>query len=267
MAEKLPILIIVPHGGNKVPSELLGHEAVNEFDLFIQSDTCANELFAFDKNILAKIDTNISSLFIDLDRPFNAIPPGNHDGVMKLTTFNEKKIFREKTLPDDLAISNMVKRYYLPFHETIEKIIKTGDVRLILECHTFMAVAPRTARDAGAPRPVILLENQATYNNETVNTCDDPLTLNLLDTLRKAFSNENESIIEKCLLSKYPSKGHILNTYGPGNIPMIRLSLSKALFLNDDYFSYDYLRVDEIRIMQLKEKLWSAIERFYRKNF
>ncbi|TFH42908.1 MAG: hypothetical protein E4G96_02420, partial [Chrysiogenales bacterium] len=113
---RLPILVIIPHGGYTIPEELSGYEAVGTFDLFIQSDSCANEIFSFGDRVTGTVDTGISRLFVDLDRPYTALRPGQ-DGVIKRTALDGKSVFIEDQFPDEIAIANILQRYYLPFHE------------------------------------------------------------------------------------------------------------------------------------------------------
>jgi N-formylglutamate amidohydrolase len=267
MKRKLPILIIIPHGGYSVPEEMSGLEDLDRFQLFLYADTCANSLFAFEDKVSAKLDTNISRLFIDLDREKTEVPPASGDGVIKKTAHDGTALFRNGSFPDHIAISNLIRRYYLPFHDTIQKIIDTGEVRLIIECHTMLAVSPETSRRPGRPRPIISLENSVESRGKDILTCEKGLAADFADILKKNFSDEKETVTESVQVNNPRTGGHILNTYGRGDIPMLRLSLSKSLFINDRFFSYDFMKVDEIRIQKLKTMLWQSIEKFYRKNF
>lgn len=265
MKARLPILIIIPHGGQAVPDELSGYEQIDRFGIFIESDTCANELFAFE-DVVAKIDTYISRLFVDLDRSPLMIPPVSSDGVIKKETLCGRRIFKEGVFPDEIAITNILKRYYLPFHETIAKIIDSGELKLIIECHTMMPVGPRNSFDAGRPRPLITVENIINRNGDSLLTCPIELARSFITVLNKRFNNEDNTIAGRLSLNKQRSMGYILEKYGLGEIPMLRLSISRSLFLNDNYFNYDYLEVDALRIDELKEKIWSAIDKFVSKH-
>jgi N-formylglutamate amidohydrolase len=262
----LPILIIIPHGGAKVPEELSGYESVSKFDLFMQSDACANDLFSYGDLVAGTIDTDISRLFIDLDRPYTALPPAQ-DGVIKKSTLYGKPVFRESLFPDEIAISNVLRRYWVPFHDAVKKIIETGNVKLIVECHAMMAVGPKISRDPGKPRPIVRLENIIPRKEGTASTCDIEIVKSFMEHLKKPLAREENTIAEKFMISGDPSGGFILAQYGAGPVPMIRLSISRALFLNDTYFSYDYLRVDELRIRHLRNLMWDAIEKFFDRTF
>jgi N-formylglutamate deformylase len=261
---QLPILIIIPHGGYNVPEELFGNEAVSKFDLFMQSDTCANDLYSFGDRIAATMDTDISRLFIDLDRAYTSLR-NEQDGVIKKSTRFGKPVFRDDHFPDDIAIANMIQRYWVPFHDAIKKIINTGSVRLILECHTMMAVGPKMSRDPGKPRPLIMIEHLVREKEMSRETCGTGLAGGLMEQMEKSFAGEENTITEKFIISDMPADGFIMKSCGNRGIPMLRVSLAQSLFLNDSHFSYDYLRVDDLRIQHLRKCLWESIERFYHK--
>ena len=266
MDKKLPILIIIPHGGYNVPDELSGYEKINDFDIFFEADTCANQIFSFENRVAAKLDTRISKLFIDLDRPFSDIPPQTENGVIKKRTLSGKKIFKDDIFPDEIAISNLLRRYYFPFHETVDKILKTGDIKLIIECHTMNAVAPERADDAGNPRPLCSVQNIIPEKNNK-KSCSDESAEILCNCLSKNLANESSSITGIIKLNQPEFGGFVSRKYGAGIIPLLKLSLSKALFMNDKHFSYEYMKIDEIRINQIKKIIWNSIEESYSQMF
>ena len=265
MNKKLPIIIIVPHGGDKVPEELSGFEDVDKFDLFFESDTCANELFDFENHVIANINSNISRLFVDLDRPLYQMPQKSLDGVIKKVSLTGKKIYKEKIFPDEIAISNILKRYYIPFHKKIETLISSNDIKFIIECHTVMAVGPKNSSDYGKPRPLIIIENRKNDDKQSILTCPDEHAKSLLESLKKTFSDEDTTVAGRFSFNRPSFNGYILKKYGCSEIPMLRMSISKSLFLNDNYFSYEYLKVDDLRIEELRKKIWSSISHFVNK--
>lgn len=261
---KLPILIIIPHGGQLIPDELSGYEQIDRFGVFIDSDSCANQLFNFEEAAV-KIDTYISRLFVDTDRSPLALPSRSYDGVIKKESISGRAVFEGKAFPDNIAISNIIRRYHLPFHDAIGRSIKNDGIKFILECHTMMPVGQRNAPDAGRPRPLVSIGNIAEEKCNSALTCPKRLAEAFLERFNKPFSNENYTVTSKYLISKQ-SGGYIMEKYGTGKIPMLRLSISTSLFLTDKYFNYDYLTVDENRIDELKRKIWIAIEGFITKD-
>ncbi len=245
---KLPILIIVPHGGFRIPEELSGYEGVNDFDLFYESDACANEIFQFRDESLAYIDTYLSKLFVDMDRGPLELPPANDDGVIKRYTSQGKPVYGAGVFPDEIAVAAMIRRYHVPFHETIARVIATGEIRLILDCHTMMAVGPPGARDAGKPRPLVSVQNLIETPNGKEITADDIIARELLDALGREFSGEDSTVARRFSYNGPFFHGYLMGKYGQGAVPMLKLSLSRALFFNEKHFSYEYLKVDPLRL-------------------
>jgi formiminoglutamase len=262
MKSKYPILIVIPHGGYSIPEELSEYAGIDEFSLFMEADSCANEIFAFRDSVAGLLDTGISRLFVDLNRPYQAVPPKSHDGVIRKTTTRGKELFAGGCFPDEIAIAGLLKRYYFPFHDRINSAVKSGKLRLIIECHTVAPVGPDSAGDAGRPRPVASVENIIESDGSVMETCRRDLASGLLSEIENSLRGEDDGTGRRFAMKEGPSRGYIMKKYGHGAVPLVRLNISRSLFLNEKYFSYEYLRVDEIRIRRLRAMIWKAIERF-----
>lgn len=265
--KKFPILIIIPHGGYKIPIELANYTELADFDLFLSADTCANEIFSFEKETIATINTHISKLFIDQNRAPNTIIEENeNDGLVKRVNSFQKNIFKEDCFPDEIAINNILKRYYNPFHDTIKKILTENNIKLIIECHTVMGIGPKNAKDSDKLRPIVTLHNLMKNKDKTIETCSMSFAKSLIEQLQKNFSNEKEiSLEDPFIISKKPLNDYLIQEFS-GKVPYIRIDISRSLFLNDKYFNYDYLKVDQIRLKDLKKRTWKAIEKAYTRH-
>lgn len=267
MGKKYPILMVIPHGGYKVPEELSETVALNDFQIFMEADTCANEIFNMRNIVSATIDSQISRFFIDTDRSYLSLPPKHSDGVVKTSTLRAIPVFKEGYYPDEIAISAILKRYYMPFHETMDKILATGDIALILSCHTVMPIGPKMTADYNSPRPIVSIENTANIKGETVKTCPDNMATAFLKAVAGEFAKDGSGINNPFTLKNEPTKSYIAEKYQPRRIPILRLNLSKALFLNEKHFSSDSLKVDENRLADINSRLVKAIGRFGRAIF
>lgn len=256
----LPLLIIIPHGGCLVPSELSGFEAVDEFDIFLESDTCANQIFGLREEAHV-IDTDISRLFVDMDRPYTALPPATGDGVIRVTTHSQRQVFHEGTFPDHLAISNILRRYYFPFHEAIEKTRDAGNIRMILECHTMPAVEPAEHGSHGRPNPLFSLESLVKGDSEE-STCPVKLLDEFKNCILSQFSREEETITDRMEINARVRNGYLLKKYGTESTPMVRFSISRSLFLNERYWNPSTLEVDTDRLREIRTGLGKALKRF-----
>lgn len=263
MMKKIPILIIIPHGGYLVPEELEGYQNVTPFDILFEADTCANDLFSFDDFVAATITTDVSRLFVDVDRDPLSVPPAFADGVIKKVTSQDKEVFLDDVFPDDIAIANLIQRYYVPFHETIDKILRAGAVKCVLICHTMKVVAPPAALDRGRPRPLVTVNNVVKKGDDIIPTAPDDLARLLLDSFRREFGTEDATVAERFSFNNPLFTTHLQKKLSHYDVPVITVSLSRSLFFNEKYFSYEYLTVDAVRIRQLRERLRGAVKRVF----
>ena len=264
--KKIPVLIVIPHGGYRVPEELAEFAAVEDSDILLSADTCANDLFCADDLCAAVLNTHISRLFVDVDRAPLDIPPKTPDGVIKTETVFGREIFPEGVFPDEIALTGLLKRYYFPFHSTLKKIRTSGDIQLILECHTVHAVGPKHAYDKNRPRPVISLQNTIEKDGKIIETAPLETVQEILAAFKKSLSGEEAADSGSFRISDIPSQGYLMQKHS-GTIPYVRLNLSRGLFLNESYFNYDYGKIDQIRIDELRKKIKTAITRFGGKVF
>lgn len=260
---KLPILIIIPHGGGKVPEELESHVLVDETELFLSSDSCANEIFDFTDKCAGVINTHISKLFVDLNRNQLEIPPRSQDGVIKPLTPYGKNIFEGEQFPDEIAIANILRRYYNPFYDTLEKIMKSGEVRLIVECHTSMGIGLRHTAQADQPLPLATITNRISRDGKTVQTCQDTAAMMILELLKKNLGTSGGPK-EEYVLYNHHYHGNLMKHFAK-YIPYLRLDISRSFFFDDRYFNFDYMKVDQLRIKELRKRIWAAIEKAYTK--
>jgi len=258
---KLPVLIIIPHGGKEVPDELTGNEILSPEDIFFESDAGANRIFYSPMTVAEPVSTVISKLFVDPDREFTALSPVTVDGVIKTRTSMNREVFRQKCYPDEIAISNILERYYFPFHESIRGAIRSGGIRLILECHTHAAVGPVNAPDAGRPRPLVITKYTADSDSGVKKTAAPDLAMELASITGRMIQREGETVSEKYSVAIHDTRGCLMHRYAAA-APMLVLSVSRALFLNDRHFHMESLTIDSARLDRIGGLIFSGIEKF-----
>ena len=262
--EKLPILIIIPHGGDKIPEEMEEIAAVEQFELLMSSDTSSNDLFAFEKQCSAVLSTHISKLFVDLNSSPYDIPPKTDFGLIKKFTPYGKNVFQEDFFPDEISISALVHRYYIPFQDAVSKILKTNEIELVIECHTINAIGTRYSDNPDRPNPLVRITNFMEDKGREKKTAPDIYASILLENLKSKFEKEQHLTKNGFQISAKPNRGNIVRSHF-GRIPYLRLDISRGLFLNDSYFNPDFLKIDQIRIKDLRKRIFMSIEKMYKK--
>ena len=70
-----PFLISVPHGGTEVPAIIRPLLLLDNDELCYYCDPLTRTIFGFEDRVAAYIDTSISRMVVDLNRPPLPLPP------------------------------------------------------------------------------------------------------------------------------------------------------------------------------------------------
>jgi len=267
MTEKLPFLIIIPHSGLEVPEELSGYENVSPLNIFFEADAGAESIFSFYDSVLKTISSPVSKIFVDMDREYKLLSPVTADGVIKSKTSMNREVFKTDCYPDEIAISNILNRYYFPFHESIRNSFKEFNFKAIIECHTHMPVGPANSQDKGMPRPLVTTSYTVDTDSGVKQTASADMAIELAAAVAKNLSREGETVSDIFRVSDHEGKGFIMKNYSLSGIPVLRLSISRSLFLNENYFNLERMTIDERRLYRISTLVKSGLEKFYRKCF
>lgn len=261
MSRRLPLLLVTPHGGCEVPDELAGYENLSTQDIFFESDAGANTIFNSSATAEQPISSAMSRLFIDPDREFSQLYPKTSDGVIKMKTSMNLEVFKKNCYPDEIAISNILDRYYFPFHESVRNAVNRRKIKTIIECHTHAAVGPLNARDPGMPRPLVLTGYLAHSETGTGRAALPGMASELAAIIGRLMMKEGDTVADKFRTVRHDSSGCLMQLYGTV-VPMIYLSVSRALFLNDRDFRLEDLTIDQARLLRLGKIINSGLEKF-----
>lgn len=267
MTEKLPFLIIIPHSGLNIPEELFGYENVSPLNIFFESDAGAESIFTADDYALKTISSKVSKIFVDMDREYKLLSPVTPDGVIKSRTSMNREVFKKDCYPDEIAISNILNRYYFPFHELIRNSIKDMKFKAIIECHTHMPVGPANSQDKGMPRPLVITGYTVDTDSGVKQTAPVDMALELASSVAKVLSKEGETVSDIFRVSDHDYKGFIMKNYSLAGIPVLNLSISRSLFLNEEYFNLERMIIDDRRLQKIGTLVKTGLEKFHRKCF
>ena len=253
---KLPVLLSIPHGGTKRPSELDGHLCITERDKFNDSDPFVAEIYGLGDKVQRVIKTDIARAFVDLNRSLQDLPPKNPDGLIKNSTCYDKPIYLKGKEPDDSLRKMLIEMYYKPYHRQIQKSMSELDLQLCLDCHSMAEFAPSISPDKdNAARPLFCISNQdgKTSSHEMIEL--------LAECICKSFL-----IDEKDVKLNEPFKGgHITRTYGNNPIPWIQVEMNRNMYLDEKWFDSEKLVIDKSRLASLNEMFSKTLNLYFDK--
>lgn len=252
---KFPILLSIPHGGMEKPSELEGHLCITKNDLFDDIDPFVQEIYDLN-SVECVIKSDIARTFVDLNRSLQDLPPKNPDGLIKSCTCYQKPIYLKGQEPDELLKNILIQKYYLPYHRTIQKNIKSLDLQLCLDCHSMASFAPSISPDGNKKkRPLFCLSNQ------DGKTSSEEMIKLLATSIAKSF----EIDISKIKLNDPFHGGYITKTYGNNPIPWIQIEMSRELYLSKPWFDENSLSIEPSYLKKLNNKFENSLNLFMSK--
>jgi formiminoglutamase len=259
---KYPFLISIPHGGLEIPSEVAGRFALSKKEISWYCDPSTRMLFDFGQSVEATIDTRVSRMVIDLNRPPLPLPPKDPDGIIKVRTVDGRQVYRPGQLPDLPLIHRLMMKWYFPYHQRIDELIDQNPVSIAFDCHSMLPYGSAEQTDAGKCRPLICLGNYGDENGQakhgSLTTCPPDWIARLAESFRENFSGIGEVAINTPFSGGFISNAH----YWRKGIPWIQIEINRALYENDttrEYLNND--RVDQVR--ELRNKIWQILARFW----
>jgi N-formylglutamate deformylase len=262
--KRYPFLISVPHGGTEVPEIIRPLLLLDEDELHYYCDPNTRVVFDYKDRVAAYIDTSISRMVVDLNRPPLPLPLRDPDGIIKVRTIDGREVYRPGQVPDMPLICSMLRTHYFPFHQHIDELIDRQPVRIAFDCHSMLPFGSRLQKDAGKVRPLVCLGNngdrQGRARKGSIATCSSEWITLLADIFREEFSVGREVTINNPFSGGFISNAH----YWHKGIPWIQIEINRLLYERDGTSSYpDHEKRD--RSVRLREKIWNVLTSFWNK--
>jgi formiminoglutamase len=256
--KRYPFLISVPHGGTNVPAALRGRLALSEQELLYYCDPATRRIFGYRDRVAAYIDTHVSRMAVDLNRPPLPLPGKDPDGIVKRKTIDGKDVYRPGRFPDMETIRRILVRHYFPYHQTIDELIDTGNVAIAFDCHSMLPTGSCGQNDAGKARPLVCLGNNGNSRGRAkkggVATCPEATIMGLAAAFREVFGDRGRVAINAPF-----SGGFIVNAhYWHKEVPWVQIEVNRSLYEDGDARA-----PDPVRIRKLKDDVWGSLVRFY----
>ncbi len=262
MNSLFPFLISIPHGGTEVPEEIRPRLLLSDEDLLFYCDPLTRDLFGFEDRVEAFIDTPISRMVIDLNRPPLPLPPKDPDGIIKRRTVDGREVYRPGMVPPVDQIHALMVTHYFPYHQRIDELIDHRHVRVAFDCHSMLPYGSSVQKDAGKPRPMICLGNNGDPRGNSrpgsIATCPAGWITALVDAFRNEFSFDQEVVLNDPFSGGFISNAH----YWHKGIPWIQIEINRALYEPDK--NSDNLREKTHEpVGVLKERIWRVLTWFW----
>lgn len=263
MTGRYPFLISIPHGGTRIPAELTGRLSLRAQDIRHYSDPHTGELYDFRRDVPAFIDTEISRMAVDLNRPPLPLPPHDPDGIIKSRTIDGTSVYRPGRFPDLSLIHRLMMQWYFPYHQRIDELIDEYAVKVAFDCHSMLPTGSPDQKDAGAMRPLICLGNNGDRlgraKRNGISTCPRPMIAALAEAFRQEFSWDCEVAVNDPFSGGFITNAH----YWRKGVPWIQIEINRAL--------YDPALVSPImpegmvvfQIPELRDRIWRALLFFW----
>ncbi len=257
MAKQFPLLISIPHGGDKIPPEVRDRLRLGKKELFEDSDAFSKTIYNIGKTARSTLIFDIFRAIVDPNRQTDDLPPANPDGVIKSHTCYKKKIYRTDLHNDSRLVTELLSKYYNEYHNRIREEINRNDIAIAFDCHTMASKAPDIAPDKEMNRPVITLGN---YFGKS---CDYQVTQKLAGSFIKVFGLDGNQVT----INKPFAGGYITRNYGNRPVPWIQIEMNRCLYLDDRWFNAEKMEIKENRLKVLNKKFKMVVEKFFEEQY
>ena len=259
---KYPFLISIPHGGVEVPADVADRIALSEQEICWYCDPATRTLFDFGRSVEATIDTPVSRMIIDLNRPPLPLPLKDPDGIIKVRTIDGREVYLPDRLPDLPFIHQLMMKWYFPYHQRIDELIDRYPVRIAFDCHSMLPYGSPEQSDAGKCRPLICLGNYGDLNGQakagSIITCPADWINRLADEFRKEFPGADAVAINTPFSGGFISNAH----YWRKGIPWIQIEVNRSLYERGGAPTGPQDLMDG-QILALRSRIWSVLTRFW----
>jgi formiminoglutamase len=260
-----PFLISVPHGGTAVPESIRPLLQLRDEELRYYCDPFTRMVFGYRNRVAAYIDSSVSRMVVDLNRPPLPLPLIDPDGIIKVKTVDGREVYRPGKIPDMDHIHCLLKEHYFPYHQRIDELIDHKPVRIAFDCHSMLPYGSKEQKDAGKKRPLICLGNngdlQGKAKRGSIATCPVDWITGLAGIFREEFSFDKEVAINNPFSGGFISNAH----YWHKGIPWIQIELNRVLY-EPEVSPAPSQKETRARVVWLKEKVWTVLTTFWNRS-
>lgn len=261
MTRKYPFLISVPHGGTDVPRDVLPMIRLTEQDLQYYSDPLTPVIYGYRNRVPAYIDTRISRMVVDVNRPPLPLPLRNPDGIIKLRTIDGTRVWRSGRVPDIRLVHRLLLDHYFPYHQKIDELIDRHHIIAAFDCHAMLPYGSLHQKDAGKERPKICLGNNGDRRGRakkgSITTCSEEWIATLAGLFADEFGGNGAVAINNPFSAGFIANAH----YWRKGVPWVLIEVNRSLYEADPRAAIPD-RNDRKRAVALRERIWKVLTTF-----
>ncbi len=237
---RFPVVVNLPHSGTFVPPDMKGNLLATA--CLSNSVWFLPELFDFlPKMGCTTLINHLSRYVVDMNRSALANGAGDY---RKTVVYHENTQGKPLYLspPDECEIKRRINLYYMPYHETLEKLIeeklKEHSTVLLLDLHSFFIDFVK-----GGHQDVYLSNRGGqTSSSETVNR------------LHSAFCQQGLTVLDNAIMGGH-AIGHYRTLFGEC-LEGVLIELRYTKYIEERYFCEEEVtRRDEELFQSAKQKL------------
>jgi formiminoglutamase len=262
VTQRYPFLISVPHGGTEVPDSIRPRLLLSDEDLRYYCDPETRVIFGYQDRVAAYIDTTISRMVVDLNRPPLPLPPRDPDGIIKTRAIDGRDVYRPGQVPDMPLIHNLLMAHYFPYHQQVDELIDRNRIRMAFDCHSMLPYGSENQKDTGKIRPLICLGNNGDHKGRarrgSIATCSGEWIAVLAGIFEEEFPQENAVVLNDPFSGGFIANAHFWHK----GVPWIQIEVNRALYEPAPLSRGHDNDVPE-RATALREKIWKVLTGFW----
>jgi N-formylglutamate deformylase len=261
--QRFPFLISVPHGGTDVPDAVRSRLLLSDDDLRYYGDPLTRVIFGFRDRTAAYIDTPVSRMVVDLNRPPLPLPLRDPDGIIKTRTIDGRDVWHPGQVPDMALAHRLLISHYFPYHQQIDELMDRNSVTIAFDCHSMLPYGSEHQKDAGKTRPLVCLGNNGDRRGQarkgSLATCSAEWISTLAEVFREEFPPGREVAINNPFSGGFISNAHFWHK----GIPWIQIEINRAQYELVSSSSTGHDDGGDERAVALREKIWKVLTLFW----
>lgn len=268
MTAKLPIAIIIPHGGLEIPPELEGRVALSPEQIFNEADAYVDDIFGYQDRVLHWLNFPYARGILDVNRPDDAsLHHRLGDGAIKTKSSYGVPVFHEGQEPDVELVNKLINKYWRPWHEKLTAIVDDPAVKLIIDCHSMAAVGPAAYDDPSALRPRVSASNLGDGQGERRESWG---LITASPAMTRFFGQRMGELLADIPDLTEPGASYALNEpylggwamrlYGGSYKPWLMVELSRGLYIGKQESHSPIVLPDAQLLKDIGALMWQAIE-------